>query len=50
MACRTDRQVQKYRVSMVEEAERYYENTQRWNLDAEYMEPLKMFLVNNISE
>lgn len=28
---------------------RNYENTQHWNLNAEYLEALKEFLVNNIS-
>ena len=29
---------------------RNYENTQHWDLDAEYLEPMKNFLLNNISE
>lgn len=29
----------------IEEKKRDYENTQHWNLDAEYLEPLKEFLV-----
>ena len=33
---------------LIKEANRNYENTQHWNLDAEYLEPLKAFLVNNI--
>ena len=35
---------------LIKEANRNYENIQHWNLDAEYMEPLKEFVVNNISE
>lgn len=33
---------------LIKEANRNYENPQHWNLDSEYMEPLKAFLVNNI--
>ena len=33
---------------LIKEANRNYENLQHWNLDAEYLEPLKMFLENNI--
>lgn len=33
---------------LIKEANRNYENSQHWNLDAEYLEPLKAFLVNNI--
>ena len=33
---------------LIKEANRHYENPQHWNLDAEYLEPLKAFLVNNI--
>lgn len=33
----------------IKERNRNYENTQHWNLDAEYLEPLKAFLQNNIS-
>ena len=33
---------------LIKEANRNYENPQHWNLDAEYLEPLKAFLVNNI--
>lgn len=29
----------------IKEANRNYENTQHWNLDAEYLEPLKEFLI-----
>lgn len=36
--------------NLIKEKERNYENTQHWNLDSEYLEPLKEFLVNNISE
>ena len=35
---------------LIKEANRNYENTQHWNLDAEYLEPLKEFLVNKISD
>ena len=35
---------------LIKDANRNYENAQHWNLDAEYFEPLKEFLVNNISE
>ena len=31
---------------LIKEANRNYENTQHWNLDAEYLEPLKEFLIN----
>ena len=33
---------------LIKEANRNYENPQHWNLDAEYLEPMKAFLVNNI--
>ena len=33
---------------LIKEANRNYENTQYWKLDAKYLEPLKAFLVNNI--
>lgn len=33
---------------LIKEANRNYENPQHWNLDTEYLEPLKAFLVNNI--
>ena len=33
---------------LIKEANRNYENTQHWNLDTEYLEPLKAFLENNI--
>ncbi|MCR4828322.1 MAG: AAA family ATPase [Bacteroidales bacterium] len=33
---------------LIKEANRNYEDTQHWNLDAEYLEPLKAFLENNI--
>ena len=29
---------------LIKEANRNYENHQHWNLDAEYLEPLKLFL------
>lgn len=32
----------------IKEKKRDYENTQHWNLDAEYLEPLKEFLENNL--
>jgi len=33
---------------LIKERNRNYENTQHWDLDAEYLEPLKEFLKNNI--
>ena len=33
---------------LIKDANRNYENTQHWNLDAEYLEPLKEFLLQNI--
>ena len=33
----------------IKEKNRNYENTQHWNLDAEYLDPLKEFLENKIS-
>lgn len=33
---------------LIKEANRNYENSQHWNLDSEYLEPLKGFLVGNI--
>ena len=35
---------------LIKDANRNYENTQHWNLDTEYLEPLKKFLVNAISD
>ena len=35
---------------LIKDAKRNYENPQHWNLDTEYLEPLKKFLINNISE
>lgn len=32
----------------IKEVNRDYENTLHWNLDAEYLEPLKEFLLNNL--
>lgn len=32
------------------DANRNYEKTQHWNLDAEYLEPLKDFLENNLNQ
>lgn len=34
---------------LIKEANRNYENAQHWNLDAKYLEPLKAFIQNNIS-
>lgn len=34
---------------LIKEANRNYENVQHWNLDAEYLEPLKEFLMKNLS-
>ena len=34
---------------LIKEKERDYENTQHWNLDAEYLEPLKEFLLKYLS-
>lgn len=31
---------------LIKDANRNYENTQYWNLDAEYLEPLKGFILN----
>ena len=33
---------------LIKEATRNYENPQHWNLDAEYLEPLKAFIQNII--
>ena len=33
---------------LIKDANRNYENTQHWNLDAEYLEPLKKFLNKNL--
>ena len=33
---------------LIKEKERNYKNTQHWNLDAEYLEPLREFLNNNL--
>lgn len=33
---------------LIKDANRNYENTQHWNLDAEYLEPLKEFFENNL--
>lgn len=35
---------------MIKERSRKYDNTMHWNLDAEHLESLKSFLINNISE
>ena len=34
---------------LAKDANRNYENTQHWNLDAEYLKSLKEFLVNNLT-
>lgn len=34
---------------LIKEANRNYENPQHWNLDTKYLEPLKAFIQNNIS-
>ncbi len=33
---------------LIKKANRDYENPQHWNLEAEYLEPMKAFLENNI--
>ena len=33
---------------LIKEANRNYENPQHWNLDAEYLDPLKKFIANNL--
>lgn len=33
---------------LIKEKERDYENAQHWNLDAEYLEELKLFLLNKL--
>ena len=35
---------------LIKEANRNYETPLHWNLEAEYLEPLKEFLVNNIKQ
>ena len=35
---------------LIKERNRKYENVQHWNLDAEYLEPLKEFLVKILSD
>lgn len=35
---------------LIKEKERDYENTQHWNLDAEYLKPLKEFLENYLNQ
>lgn len=35
---------------LIKDPNRNYENTQHWNLDAEYLEPMKEFLVSNIKQ
>lgn len=34
--------------NLIKDANRNYENAQHWNLDAEYLEPLKEFMDKNI--
>ena len=34
---------------LIKDANRNYENTEHWNLDAKYLEPLKDFLVNSLT-
>lgn len=34
---------------LIKEANRNYENPQHWNLDAEYLRPLKSYISNNLS-
>ena len=33
---------------LIKERNRNYENPQHWNLDAEYLDPLKKFIANNL--
>ena len=33
---------------LIKEANRNYENTQHWNMDAEYLEPLREFLIKHL--
>ncbi len=33
---------------LIKEANRNYENPQHWNLDAEYLEPLKRFIKSKL--
>lgn len=35
---------------LIKDANRNYKNTQHWNLDAEYLEPLKEFLENKLNQ
>lgn len=35
---------------LIKDANRNYENTQHWNLDAEYLDPLKKFLIHYLVE
>lgn len=35
---------------LIKEANRNYENPQHWNLDSEYLEPLRSFLVDNLTQ
>ena len=35
---------------LIKDAKRNYENTQHWNLDAEYLEPLKRFLEKTVND
>lgn len=38
----------KFQKDKIKEKEREYYNTQHWNLDAEYLEPLKVFLIQHL--
>lgn len=42
--------LKKSQKELIKDANRIYENTQHWNLDAEYLEPLKEFLERNLKE
>lgn len=35
---------------LIKEKKRNYENTKHWNLDAEYLEPLKVFLNKHLKD
>ncbi len=41
--------LEKSQKKLIKDANRNYENPQHWNLDAEYLKPLKEFLKNNIA-
>ena len=38
----------KHEKELIKEKERDYENTLHWNLDAEYLEPLREFLISHL--